>query len=90
MKSLTCGLTLASLLFLANCGDSSPFGSKTKLELVETHIPNRLLQPCLVTEENAPETMRQFLVKLAKTEKALDCANGKIVSISEIVSPAET
>ena len=90
MRFLTCLLTLGSLLFLASCGDSSPFGKKTKLELVETHIPNRLLDPCLLTEENAPETMRQFLVKLAKTEKALDCANGKIISIAEIVTPAET
>ena len=87
MRSLICLLILGSLTFLSACGDSSPFGKKTKLELVETHIPNRLLVPCLMTEETAPETMRQFLVKLAKTEKALDCANGKIVSIKEIVQP---
>lgn len=71
-------IKLFPMVLLAGCG------ATTNLVEVDQHIPARLLSVCPAPADQA-QTLRQVLVKMAKVEKQLFCANGKILAIAEII-----
>lgn len=54
------------------------------MELVGPTVPTELRQPCLV-EARDYETLRDVALILTDHVEALDCANGRIVAIDEIM-----
>lgn len=71
------------LMLLASCG---PTTNDTTVIKVRTYVPPDLLTTCAGWRGAAPETEGQ-LIEAAHAEKTGRlCANGKIVSIREIVT----
>lgn len=71
-------LIICALLTSA-CGDEPP-------EFVQPYIPADLLVPCL-TPDMPSATEGQFARKVLRIAADRDCANQKIVTISDIVTP---